>query len=95
MSNFMNQDVLDQSNIILNDEADAKAGRAAWHSYIPFLIAILGSFALVFARINFGGERFISDGALMMLALASYLTAAVFYLLNFYAPFRFAEQLGL
>ncbi len=31
----------------------------------------------------------------MMLALASYLIAAVFYLTNFYAPFRLAERLGL
>ena len=44
------------------------------------------------ARINFGGEKFISDGACMMLALASYLIAAVFYLTNMYAPFRFAEE---
>ena len=36
-----------------------------------------------------------SDGAAMMLALASYLIAAVFYLTNLYAPFRFAERLGL
>jgi ABC-type transport system involved in cytochrome c biogenesis permease subunit len=31
----------------------------------------------------------------MMLALASYCTAAVFYLTNLYAPFRAAERLGL
>jgi hypothetical protein len=31
----------------------------------------------------------------MMLALASYLIAAVFYLTNFYAPFPLAEKLGL
>ena len=31
----------------------------------------------------------------MMLALASYLIAAVFFLTNFYAPFKFAESLGL
>jgi cytochrome c-type biogenesis protein CcsB len=66
-----------------------------WAAYIPFAIAILGSFLLAGARINFGGERFISDGACMMLALASYLIAAVFYLTNMYAPFRFAERLGL
>ncbi len=46
-------------------------------------------------RINIGGERFITDGALMMLALASYLIAAVFHLTNLYAPFRFAEKLGM
>jgi cytochrome c-type biogenesis protein CcsB len=92
----MNQEVLEQSNIILNDKPiDDPVVGPSWRSYIPFLVAILGSVALLLTRINFGGERFISDGALMMLALASYLIAAVFYLTNFYAPFRFAEQLGL
>jgi cytochrome c-type biogenesis protein CcsB len=42
-----------------------------------------------------GGGEFIPDGALMVLALAAYLVAAVFYLTNFYAPFRLAERLGL
>lgn len=91
----MNQEVLEQSNIILKDEPKDGSLRSPLASYIPFLIAIFGSAALLGARINFGGAHFISDGALMMLALASYLIAAVFYLLNFYAPFRFAEQLGL
>lgn len=68
---------------------------SAWLSYIPAVLAIGGSFALLLLRINVGGERFISDGALMMLALASYLIAAVFHLTNLYAPFRFAERLGM
>ncbi len=68
---------------------------STWQSYIPAFLAIFGSLALVLIRINVGGERFISDGALMMLALASYLIAAVFHLTNLYAPFRFAEKLGL
>src|SRR5215831_17662089 len=66
-----------------------------WGAYVPFGLAIFGSFLMAGARFNFGGERFISDGACMMLALASYLIAAVFYLTNLYAPFRFAERLGL
>lgn len=76
-------------------EEDGSAPKSTWQSYIPAFLAIFGSFALVFLRINVGGERFISDGALMMLALASYLIAAVFHLTNLYAPFRFAEKLGL
>ena len=91
----MNQEVLQQSNIILNDKRDDDPVVPLWRSYIPFLIAILGSAALLLGRISLGGDKFISDGALMMLALASYLIAAVFYLTNFYAPFRFAERLGL
>lgn len=91
----MNEEVIQRSNIILIDKPEDEVVGSPWLSYIPFLIAIFGSAALLLARINFGGERFISDGALMMLALASYLIAAVFYLTNFYAPFKFAEQLGL
>src|SRR5215207_4907603 len=64
-------------------------------SFLPAIFAIVGSVALVIGRIAAGGDRFISDGALMMLALAAYLIAAVFYLTNFYAPFRFAERVGL
>src|SRR5918912_569080 len=35
------------------------------------------------------------DGALMMLALASYMIAAVFYLLNIYAPAQVYQRIGL
>jgi ABC-type transport system involved in cytochrome c biogenesis permease subunit len=68
---------------------------SSWSTYVPFILAIAGSFLMAGARINIGGERFISDGACMMLALGSYLIAAVFYLTNLYAPFRLAERLGL
>jgi ABC-type transport system involved in cytochrome c biogenesis permease subunit len=89
----MSQQVLDHP-IILADE-EASRGGGSWRAYLPAAIAIFGSFALAYARISVGGERFISDGALMMLALASYLFAAVFYLTNLYAPFRFAERFGM
>ncbi|MBX7055972.1 MAG: cytochrome c biogenesis protein CcsA [Pyrinomonadaceae bacterium] len=91
----MNQEVLNKPIVMSAAEEDGSASNATWQSYIPAFLAIFGSFALVFLRINVGGERFISDGALMMLALASYLIAAVFHLTNLYAPFRFAEKLGL
>jgi len=91
----MSQEVFDQPIIIsAKGDAGAEAG-ASWQSYIPAFLAIFGSVAMVLLRINVGGERFISDGALMMLALASYLIAAVFHLTNLYAPFRLAEKLGL
>ena len=87
----MNQEVLNQPvAIVSNNESGA-----SFSSYLPTVLAIGGSLALVAARLNFGGSGFISDGALMMLALASYLIAAVFYLTNFYAPFPLAERLGL
>jgi ABC-type transport system involved in cytochrome c biogenesis permease subunit len=79
------------------DAKSTVSGRSAQilYSYLPFLIAILGSLILAALRIAFGGANFISDGALMMLALAGYLIAGVFFLTNFYAPFRLAEELGL
>ena len=89
----MNQDILNQP-LIASDEAIGDTG-SSFNSYLPAIIATVGSMFLVLARLAVGGERFISDGALMMLALAAYLIAAVFYLTNFYAPFRFAERLGL
>jgi ABC-type transport system involved in cytochrome c biogenesis permease subunit len=89
----MNQEVLERSLTFNASEKSSRFG--AINSYIPAIIAIGGSLLMLGARLNFGGERFISDGALMMLALASYLIAAVFYLTNFYAPFQFAERLGL
>jgi ABC-type transport system involved in cytochrome c biogenesis permease subunit len=90
----MSEQVL-KSPVILHEAAATDRGDAVVASYLPFILAIAGSFALVAIRVGVGGERFITDGALMMLALASYCFAAVFYLTNFYAPFRFAEKMGL
>ena len=89
----MSQQVLQQP-IFVSDESGSTLW-ARWRSYLPAVLAIVGSLALCLWRINAGGEHFISDGALMMLALASYLIAAVFHLTNLYAPFRFAERLGV
>jgi ABC-type transport system involved in cytochrome c biogenesis permease subunit len=91
----MSQQVMTPPIIVGKDTASDDQQVSNWGAYIPFALAIVGSFLMAAARINFGGEKFISDGACMMLALASYLIAAVFYLTNMYAPFRFAEKLGL
>ncbi|MGH9902464.1 MAG: hypothetical protein ACRD68_11715, partial [Pyrinomonadaceae bacterium] len=64
-------------------------------SYLPAILAVGGAVALTLFRIGLGGERFITDGALMMLALACYLTAAVFALTDLYAPSRLFRRLGL
>ena len=90
----MSQEVLNRP-IIIADRSPQNTSTGSLMTYVPAAIAIFGSLALVLLRINAGGERFISDGALMMLALASYLIAAVFHLTNMYAPFRFAEKLGM
>lgn len=91
----MSQQVMEQPVLITDKITGDGDGITRWRSFLPFIIAIFGSVVFLFARLSLGGDRFISDGALMMLALASYLIAAVFYLTNFYAPFRLAEALGL
>lgn len=91
----MNQEVLKQRVLFSEIEKHQNVKVSTWQSFIPFALAIVGSFALLLLRINIGGERFISDGALMILALAAYCTAAVFYLTNLYAPSNIAEKLGL
>ena len=89
----MNQEVLNQPIALADTPKDVRAATSA--SFLPAAIAIGGALLLAGARLAAGPDRFIADGALMMLALASYLIAAVFYLTNFYAPFRLAERLGL
>jgi cytochrome c-type biogenesis protein CcsB len=64
-------------------------------AYLPTALAVVGSVGLTLWRLEAGGAGFISDGALMMLALAGYLFAAVFHLTNLYAPTRLFERLGL
>ena len=89
----MSQEVLQHPIIVSADKVPTKASN--FRSYIPFAIAILGAFALAGWRVSVGGTHFITDSALMMLALAAYCFAAVFYLTNMYAPFRFAEKFGM
>src|SRR4030095_12647263 len=64
-----------------------------WKSYLPAVLVIAGSFAMLGLRLQMGGT-FITDGALMMLALACYILAALFQLTNLYAPSRMAEKIG-
>src|SRR2546423_3222969 len=64
-------------------------------SYAPAILAVAGALLMMLLRIKLGGAGFISDSALMLLALACYLTAAVFHLTNLYAPSNWAQRLGL
>ena len=66
----------------------------AWRAYLPTILVIAASFAMLFLKIQFG-TKFIGDGALMMLALAGYLLGALFALTNLYAPSRMSERAGL
>jgi cytochrome c-type biogenesis protein CcsB len=63
-------------------------------SYLPAIVALTGAFVMLGLRVQVGAS-FISDGALMMLALAAYLFAALFHLTNLYAPSQMARNLGL
>jgi cytochrome c-type biogenesis protein CcsB len=66
----------------------------AWRSYLPAILAVAGAFAMLGLRIQIGSS-FISDTALMMLALACYILAALFELTNLYAPSGMAKKIGL
>ncbi|MEO8648904.1 MAG: cytochrome c biogenesis protein CcsA [Acidobacteriota bacterium] len=65
-----------------------------FRSYLPAVLAVGGALLMLGSRL-LSGEKFISDGALMMLALASYLFAALFQLTNLYAPSEMARRIGL
>jgi cytochrome c-type biogenesis protein CcsB len=65
-----------------------------WKSYLPAILAIAGGFVLLGLRLQIGNS-FISDQALMMLALACYILAASFELTNLYAPSEMAKKTGL
>lgn len=65
-----------------------------WKSYAPAILAIAGAFVMLGLRLQIG-PGFISDGALMMLALACYILAALFQLTNLYAPSEMARRIGL
>lgn len=66
----------------------------SWISYLPAILAIAGAVVMLGLRIQIG-QTFISDGALMMVALACYIFAALFQLTNLYAPSNMARKLGL
>ncbi|MEJ7713886.1 MAG: cytochrome c biogenesis protein CcsA [Pyrinomonadaceae bacterium] len=88
---------------VLKDAADlrrvsqAQPDEKGWElrSYLPAALPIVGALAMLLLRIQMGGDSFISDGALMMIALACYLTAATFHLTNLYAPSGLAQRIGL
>nr|AUN37319.1 cytochrome c-type biogenesis protein CcsA/ResC [uncultured bacterium] len=74
-------------------EIDKIEGRMSWRSFIPGILVLAGAFSMLGLRIQIGSS-FVSDGALMMLALACYILAALFQLTNLYAPSSMAEKIG-
>ena len=69
----MNQEVLTQPVVLASESDVSRLG--ILRSYVPAAAAVFASLILVFARIYLGGDRFISDGALMMLALMAIVLA--------------------
>ncbi|MCU0238723.1 MAG: cytochrome c biogenesis protein CcsA [Pyrinomonadaceae bacterium] len=65
-----------------------------FYTYLPAVLAIVGGFLMMFGRFQMGNS-FISDSALMMIALACYLLAALFELTNLYAPSQMAQKIGM
>jgi len=85
--------VLKQTAAGLLPEVEIKAPSFA--SFVPAALALGGAVGLTVLRFYAGGQGFITDGALMMLALACYLLAAVFHLTDLYAPSGVFQKLGL
>ena len=83
-----------QNEIILSNETGKSSGISSWKSYLPAILAIVGAFLVLGLRLQIG-PSFISDAALMMIALACYIFAALFQLTNLYAPSDMARKIGL
>lgn len=81
-----------QTEVFTAREKAAKS--SGWTAYLPAILAIVGGFLMLGLRLQIGSS-FISDTALMMLALACYILAALFELTNLYAPSEMAKKIGL
>jgi ABC-type transport system involved in cytochrome c biogenesis permease subunit len=62
--------------------------------YLPAILAVVGGLLMMLGRFQMG-KSFISDEAMMMVALACYLLAALFELTNLYAPSGMAQKIGI
>ncbi len=82
------------AHVITANELNENAAKPSnWRSFLPAFLAIAGSLVMLALRIQIGGG-FVSDGALMMLALACYLLAAIFGLTNLYAASTMAARMS-
>ncbi len=88
---------MEEVNKIQNEVFTAREKAAkptSFSSYLPAILALVGAFVMLGLRFQVGTE-FVSDTALMMLALACYILAALFQLTNLYAPSEMAQKIGL
>jgi ABC-type transport system involved in cytochrome c biogenesis permease subunit len=71
------------------------AERSSITNYLPALLPLIGAFLVLAARIKFGASAVPDDGALVVLAVLSYLIASASLLTNFWAPVPFLQRLGM
>jgi len=64
-------------------------------TYLPAILPLIGAALVVAERIQGGPTKFLDDGALIVLALLCYITAAAMHLTNLYAPMSNLHKLGL
>lgn len=81
------------SQVLSADELNNTELRSPVFQYMPVILAVAGSVGMLLWRLQ--TPDFISDEALMMCALASYLLAALFQLTNLYAPSKMAVRISL
>ena len=81
------------SQAISADKLHATEFKSPVTQYLPVILVIVGSFGMLAWRLQ--TSNFIHDDALMMLALASYLLAALFQLTSLYAPSSMADKISL
>lgn len=82
------------AQVITANEIGTIESKRSISAYLPAILAIAGAFLMLGLRLQIG-PGFISDSALMMLALAAYLFAALFQLTNLYAPSGMAQKIAL
>jgi cytochrome c-type biogenesis protein CcsB len=87
-------EVIKQSAIPANVIAK-QVPESSWRSYLLAIFPIAGAILVALARLELGKAHFPTDGALILLALACYVTAAAFLLTDIYAPSRFLQRAGL
>src|SRR5436190_22760063 len=62
---------------------------------MPVILPIAGALILIYARYKVGRNGFLNDGALTMLALICYITAAVVLVTNLFVKEKVLTRLGL
>lgn len=83
-----------QSEILIGNFSETVQSDVSRKAYWLAGAAFVGAFLLFFLRMQTTTENFISDAALMMLALACYILAGLFQLTNLYAPSEMARKIG-